>query len=137
MIKFWELRTSIQAILETLHPAILVQGLYHARVFFHVAPQDAIYPYVVFDLPNSIDSGTLENFVLDVDVWDDNLDTTELETLVATIDDELHKKIVLVDDKVGFTIYRDNRMTLADEDPRIKRRKYVYQVRSYQKYYKQ
>ena len=127
MNKFIEIRKSIQEILKTIH----------ARVFFHVAPDTAVYPYVVFDLPNSIDSGTLENFVMDIDVWDDNLDTTDLETLISAIDVELHKKSVVIDDKVGFTIYRENRMTLTDEDPSIRRRKYIYQVRTYQKYYKQ
>jgi hypothetical protein len=126
MNKVLEIKESIKAILNTLH----------ARVFYNDAPDDAIYPYVVFNLPNSIDSGTLENFVLDVDVWDDNSDTTDLETLIGNIDSQLHKKSVVIDNKLGFVIYRENRIPLDDEDVRIKRRKYVYQLRSYEKYYK-
>lgn len=124
MIKFLELRTELQSILKTLH----------ARVFFNVAPDDAVFPYVVFDFPNSVDSGTLENYVLDIDAWDDSTDTTALETLIGTIDNALHQKAIMLDGKMGFVIYRENRLTLRDDDPRIRRRKYVYQVRTYQKY---
>jgi hypothetical protein len=125
MIKFIEIRTTINTLLKTLHP----------RVFFQIAPDTAVMPYIVFDLPNSVDLGTLENFVLDIDVWDDNDDTTTLETLINTIDIELHKKAILITDKVGIVIYRNNRLTLTDDDPRIRRRKYIYQARTYQKYY--
>lgn len=126
MIKILEIKEAIKSILVTLH----------ARVFYNDAPQDAVFPYVVFNLPNSVDSGTLENFVLDIDVWDDNSDTTDLETLIDNIDTALHKKSVVIDDKLGFIIYRENRMNLTDEDVRVKRRKYIYQLRSYEKYYK-
>lgn len=125
MIKFSELRTEMQRILKTLHP----------RVFFQVATDIAVKPYVVFDFPNSVESGSLENFVLDIDVWDDSPDTTALEALIDTIDDTLHKKSILLSDKMGIVIYRENRLTLTDDDPRIRRRKYTYQVRTYQKYY--
>ena len=125
MIKIIEMRREIQAFLETLH----------ARVFFHVAPDDAVFPYIVFDLPNSVDSGTLENFVFEVDAWDTSADTTELETLIGTIDNAIHKKTIMIDEKMSITIYRENRLNLTDDDPRIRRRKYTYQARTYQKYY--
>ena len=125
MIKIIELRTAIQALLETLH----------ARVYFHDVPDDATMPYLVFDLPNSIDSGALENFVLDVDGWDANSDTTALETMMGTVDDGLHKKTILVTYKIGIILYRENRLGGEDDDVRIKRRKYIYQARTYQKKY--
>lgn len=125
MIKFAELRTEMQRILKVLHN----------NVYFQVAPDTATMPYVVFDFPNSVDSGTLENFVLDIDVWDDSPDTTALETLIDTIDVALHKKSILLNDKMGIVIYRENRLTLTDDDPRIRRRKYIYQAKTYQKYY--
>jgi hypothetical protein len=125
MIKVIEIRESLSTLLQTVHP----------RVYFYTAPDDAIMPYVVFDLPNSVDFGALENFVLDIDVWDDDPDTTILETLINSIDEILHKKTILITNKLGFIIYRENRLNLTDDDPRIRRRKYVYQARTYQKYY--
>jgi len=127
MIKFVELRTSIQTVLKAMHD----------RVFFQVAPvapDNVVFPYIVFDLPNSVDSGSLETFILDVDVWDVATDTTALETLIGTIDNALHQKSIMINDVMGFVIYRENRLTLVDDDPRIRRRKYIYQARTYQKY---
>lgn len=123
MIKVLEIRTALMTILKAVH----------SRTFFGVAPDDAIMPYVVVDMPNSVDGDSLENFVLDVDIWDDDQDTTTLETLANSIDTSLHKKTILVTDKVGFVIYRENRLNLTDDDPRIRRRKYVYQLRSFEK----
>jgi hypothetical protein len=125
MIKLIEMRTAVQTLLKTAH----------SRVYYQKAPDDATMPYVVFDFPNSVDSGALENFVLDVDAWDDDTDTTTLETLIDTVDAVLHKKTILVTDKVGIVFYRENRLSPSDDDPRIRRRKYIYQARTYQKYY--
>lgn len=125
MIKVLEIRTALQTLLETLH----------ARVSFNVASDAEAFPYVVFDLSNSIDIGALETFVLDIDCWDIDEDTTVLETLIGNIDNALHKNTILIDDKMSITIYRENRLIPHDDDPRIRRRKYVYQVRTYQKYY--
>jgi hypothetical protein len=124
MAVFVELRTALQTYLKTLHD----------RVYFQVAPDNATMPYVVFDLPNSIDSGALENFVLDIDFWDDSTDTTILETLASVVDVAMHKHTILVNNVLGTAFYRDSRITLVDEDPRIRRRKYTYQARTYQNY---
>jgi len=125
MIKFIELRTALQTLLKTLH----------ARVFFNVAPDTVVFPYIVFDIPNSMNDGVLETFVIDIDVWDIEADTTALETLVGTIDNALHRNTIYIDDKMGITLHRENRLIIHDDDPRIRRRKYVYQARTYQKYY--
>ena len=125
MIKVLEIRTVLQELLETLH----------TRVSFNVSSDKKAFPYVVFDLSNSIDIGALETFVLDIDCWDIDEDTTALETLIGNIDNALHKNTILIDDKMSITIYRENRLIPHDDDPRIRRRKYVYQVRTYQKYY--
>lgn len=104
----------------------------HLRVYFEAAPENAIYPYLVYDLPNSSDDGSMEQFVLDVDGWDApaNLDTTALETMMDTVDTGLHRKTVSISG-LAMTFYRENRLTLTDEDVRIRRRKYVYQVRTH------
>ncbi|MCI3922490.1 DUF3168 domain-containing protein [Paenibacillus sp. TRM 82003] len=94
------------------------------------ATDDAQYPYIVYDLPNSVDDGTLENFDLDVDGWSISDDTNVIEDLMSKVDAALHRKSVVVGD-LALTIYRENRLTLTDDDRRIKRRKYVYQVRTY------
>ena len=124
MAKIIDIRTELQRLLKTVH----------ARVYYEVATDITVFPYVVYNLPNSIDSGDLESFVLDVDVWDNSQSTTALEILCDNIDTLLHRKNVVIADSVGFVIYRENRLNIIDDDPRIKRRKYIYQCRSYGTY---
>ena len=121
MAKVIEIRKEIQRVLETVH----------SRIFFENATDTTVYPYIVCDLPNSIDSGDLENFIFDVDFWDDSQDTTILETLCDNIDAVLHKQKFVIGGAVSFVIYRDNRNNVDDEDERIKHKVYTYQLRAY------
>jgi len=136
MIKVIEIREIIQTALKSVH----------ARVYFESSPATiddpdnpgtnipTPFPYLVYDLPNSTDDGTLEQFVLDVDAWDStNGDTTSLETLIDSADKSLHRKTITVDDVLAVTFYRENRLTLTDDDPNIKRRKYTYEVRTFER----
>lgn len=124
MNKMLELRKAISQALMTAHP----------RVFYEAATEQAEFPYLVYDLTNSIDDGTLEQFVLDVDGWDkpSGGDTTALETMMDAADKAIHRMVVTVDDEMAFIFYRDNRLTLDDDDPRIRRRKYIYQARTFE-----
>ena len=121
MAKMIDVRTEIQRLLKTVA----------SRVYFEVATDITVFPYVIFNFPNSVDTGHLENFVLDIDIWDDDQNTTVIETLCESVDSLLHRKNVVISDSVGFVIYRDNRINIHEDDDRIKRRKYVYQCRTY------
>lgn len=104
----------------------------HPRVFYQVAGKTAIKPYVVFNLPNSVDDGSLENFVLEVDGWDetDTADSTVIETMMADVDSALHRAVVRTAG-MALIIYRENRISVPDDDERILHRLYVYQVRTF------
>jgi len=124
MIKVIEIRKIINIALKFIHP----------RVYYRTAPDTAVFPYLVYDLPNSTDDGTLEQFVLDVDAWEStNGDTTGLETLIDSADKSLHRKTITVGGDLAVTLYRENRLTLTDDDPNIKRRKYTYEVRTFER----
>ena len=124
MIKVIEIREIIQTALKSVH----------SRVYYRSAPDTAVFPYLVYDLPNSTDDGTLEQFVLDVDAWDStNGDTTGLETLIDNADKSLHRKTIIVGGDLAVTFYRESRLTLTDDDPNIKRRKYTYEVRTFER----
>lgn len=115
-----DLRTALTAQLKMACP----------RVYFMDAPKDAPFPYLVYDLPNSVDDGSLENFVLEVDGWDKGEDTAGIELLMDAADVALHRQVLHVGNMVVI-LYRDNRLTIPDDEKRIHHRRYVYQARTY------
>ena len=106
------------------------------RVFYQKAHEDAVSPYIVADLSNSIDDGTLERFVLDLDGYMVGTDSAQLEIAMKNADDALHRKTFYVTasgKQLGITFYRENRLTYDETDRRIFRRRYVYQIRTHEK----
>ncbi|HSH24600.1 MAG TPA: hypothetical protein VLA13_03575 [Massilibacterium sp.] len=102
---------------------------FHDRNYYQKAPKDAVFPYIVYDFPNSFMDKEQEIFNLDVDVWDNKDDTTELETIASNIWKGLNRYRYF-DDNIQFSIYRENRLPPLDEDEKnIKRRKLIFQVR--------
>ena len=102
---------------------------YHGDVFFQQAPTGEDFPYVIYDFPNSFMNEEQEVFTMDVDVWDNQDDTSELETIASNVWIALNK-YRYIDKDMQFSIYRDNRLPPLDEDEKnIKRRKLVFSVR--------
>lgn len=121
MSKVINLRAAIRAALTAVHP----------RVFYERAPQGETYPYLVYVLDDSQDDSPIEQFRLEVDGWDAAADTTALETLMDAVDAALHRKVSLIAlQDLGFTVFRDRRFPLADDDPQLRRRKAIYNVRA-------
>jgi hypothetical protein len=108
------------------------------RVYFMDAPKETAFPYVTYDLPSSLEN-IREDFILEVDVWDDEPDTKILETLVGNIDGDgdifnptgLHRKNIYIADSLSAKLYRESRFTIRDEDIRIKHRQLRYTVQVY------
>lgn len=102
---------------------------YHNKVYYHNASKDQSFPYVVYNFPNSFMNDDQEVFNLDVDIWDNKDDTTELETIACNIWRGLHR-YRYIDENIQFSIYRDNRLPPLDEgEKNIKRRKLIFEVR--------
>lgn len=110
---------------------VYVVGSITPGIYFRKAPDDARYPYLVYNLPNNVDDGEGHLLsVLDIDGWDmpGNGDSTPLENLMADVDDGVDKS-TLITDKFGAVIYIERKLTLDDDDERIERRKYIYQLK--------
>ena len=92
------------------------------------ATDKEIFPYIVYDLPQSYSNDDQEIFNLDIDIWDNNQDTTELETLSRIIWNALDR-YHFIDEDMQFSIYRQGRFAIDDDDPRIKRRTLTFNLR--------
>ena len=115
------LRELIRPFLKSIHP----------RVYFQDAPDNAQFPYLVYDFTQITDDGEgFETVAFDVDGWDMPAggDTTALETLMQTVNDALNKK-TLTAEGLAVTFYLDRKIPLVDDNPGIKRRKYIYEAR--------
>lgn len=105
--------------------------IYHPQVHYQTAPSTATFPYIILNLPNSFTNEEQEIFSVDVDLWDNRTDTTELEELASTLWKELHHHRH-IDESIQFTIYRENRIPELDEtEIGIRRRKLIFQLRYY------
>jgi hypothetical protein len=113
---------------ETLYPYL---KSIHPRVYFQVAPESAQYPYLVYDFTQIQNDGEeFESVAVDIDGWDMPAggDTTALETLMQSVNGALNKK-TLTAEGLAVTFYLDRKIPLIDDDPAIKRRKYIYEAR--------
>ena len=116
-----ELRKALLARLKTIHP----------RVYFERAPSTAVFPYLVFDFQLYPDGEGFELCTLSIDGWDNNPDTTALETLMAsarTLD-----KATISNDELVVTFYLENMIPLIDDDETIRRRNYNFAARLFKR----
>ena len=114
------LRKQLNIILKSLHP----------RIYYQLAPETAVFPYIVYNLPNSFSNESQDIFNLDIDIWDNKADTSEIEGLNSLVWKELNK-YQYIDENIQFSSHRMNRLNVEDDDKRIKRRKLIFQLRFY------
>lgn len=115
-----ELRIAIATELEGIHP----------DVFYQHAGSSTQFPYIVYNfLPSRMVDEGMEVFLMDVDVWDNKTNTTDIETLAQQIWSKFNR-FTHVDDTIYFSAYRDNRFPpIEDDDPSIRRRKMTFEIR--------
>jgi hypothetical protein len=102
------------------------------KAYLEKAPDGAVYPYVVYKLPNSTDIdgcplGNREDYTLEIDIWDNLNDTTRLETLTNSIDTAMQRKHV-DNSNIAVSFYRLSRLMIPDPDQKIKRRQLRYRL---------
>ena len=71
---------------------------------------------------------------MDIDGWDmpDDGDTTRLENLMSDVNLGMNKKTLTTDDLV-VSFYLDRKLSLEDDNPKIIRRKHIYQGRLFER----
>lgn len=126
MNKVLEIRKAITA---------LIKDADIVDVYYQKPSEKANFPYIVLDLSNSFDDGTLERFLLDVEGYGNQPSTVALESIMNTVDKALHRKTLYVTsagEQLGITIYRESRLTFDESDKRIHRRRNTYQIRTHE-----
>ena len=116
---------------KVLHPRLRA---IHPRAYFQRAPDTAQFPYITYSFEMIPDGEGFELVVLDIDGWDmpDDGDTTGLEGLMSDVKRSMDKKTLTTDDLV-VSFYLDRKLALEDDNPKIIRRKYVYQGRIFER----
>jgi hypothetical protein len=115
-------RKAIHANLKAVHP----------QLYFMKASNTATFPYLIYQIEITNIGDDMQMVTLDVDGWDDNNDTTELEVMMDKVKQSLNKQIMITDSLAMF-LDLDRRLTLADSDPRLNRRKYIFNGRLYER----
>ena len=100
-------------------------------VFYENASDKAKYPYIVYNLDNINTVNYPRNdIILTIDVWDRSNSTVTVETLADKIEDVLN--MLNKPSKNLFpTFYLEDRMSIDDEDPLIRRRQLKFKIESY------
>lgn len=115
-----ELIRLVNAVLNTIGDAYLEE-----------APQNKTFPYITFRFLPSIENYQREIFILQVDVWGSDNDTTEIEEISDRIDHVLHRMKYYDTDVLQTTIYRESREMVPDPDPNIRRRMLQFECKTY------
>ena len=128
MIKMLEIRKQLTTLIKN---ALINTG----DVYYQKPAEKANFPYLLMDISNSIDDGTLERFVLDLEGVGQGPSTIDLETMMDKADKAIHRKTVYVvvqGNQLAITFYRENSLSYDESDKRLHRRRYIYQIRTYE-----
>ncbi|MCX0363210.1 hypothetical protein LI063_03400 [Clostridium perfringens] len=100
-------------------------------VFYENANDKAKYPYIVYNLDNINTVNYPRNdIILTINVWDRSNSTVTVETLTDNIEDVLN--MLNKPSKNLFpTFYLEDRMSIDDEDPLIRRRQLKFKIENY------
>ena len=89
-------------------------------VYKNEAPEDAVYPYVVFEARRLSATNFLENYLLEINVWDKYHTYSRVEHFIKKIEKGLDREYDLGKD--GLIIcYKGNSQPVPDENKQIKR----------------
>ena len=111
-----ELSQQIRIFLKTLH----------SKVYWEIAPENAVYPYLVYDFQLYPDGEGGELVTLSINGWDKTLvgDTTALETLMAKV--KALDTEVITTDNLSVVFFSENMLSVADDDKTLRHRSYNY-----------
>lgn len=117
-----EIRKELNARLKSIHP----------QVYFLRASEKATFPYLVYEFEIIDLEDGLKLLTLDVDGWDNNPDTTALETLMSNVHASF-KETTIINESMVVSFHSDRRLPIIDDDASLNRRKYIYLGRLFER----
>lgn len=103
----------------------------NVEVFYENAINTAKFPYIVYNF-ESVNFGNTgrDDIFLDIDIWDKNSSSIEVETIADYVEDILNS-LNKPTDSILPTFYKENRRALQDEDKNIRRRQLRFIIQNY------
>jgi len=99
----------------------VLEGAVVDSVFYKTAPEDAKYPYYVFEIRRLSGDGPVDNYILEINAWDKHHTSSRIEAGMDKIDALDGFKEIFNEDSFAFVIYKGARNSIDDEDKSIKR----------------
>lgn len=97
------------------------------NVFLESAEDDSIYPYVVYNLKEASKNEDSEVYFLDVDIWDKNDTTVNVDDLASKL--KKLNKLSYIDDNIQFSLYYDRTLNPKSESKEWKRYVVIFELR--------
>lgn len=90
------------------------------------------FPYCTYDLDitNVYDESEMKDISLQIDVWDNKEDVSNLENICDIIESTLNRKSVCNTSVVAH-FYLQNRNSIKDADQYIRRRRLTFNIKAY------
>lgn len=103
----------------------------HSSVHLEKAPDKTKFPYITYelDIPGD-DEDYRQDIVLEVDVWGNSPNTTEIDGYCNEIDALFHREY---ENNADFQVscYRISRLMVPDPDEKIRHRNLKYMLKTY------
>lgn len=119
--KTYELRKALTATLKTVA----------TNVYYEQAPDNATYPYLVFDLTDIYHQDGKTLMELEVNVLDYGTNTASAELIADTLQETLHRADY-INSFLQYRLYRGLRQKVEEEDKQLIRRRLTFELHLHQ-----
>lgn len=100
--------------------------------YYMEAPEDAKYPYAVFELNRLSEDYDRQSYLLEINVWDEHKYYSRAEATMDEIEQKLNGCFELSDNNL-FYVFNGNRQPIPDDDKRIKRIREQFELYLYER----
>ena len=120
--KTYELRKALRATMLTVVD----------RVYYDQAPDNATFPYVVFDLLELTHEDGRTLMEMEVNILDYGTSTTTAEDIADELQSMLHKADY-INAYIQYSIYRGLRQKVEEEDKQLIRRRLTFEIHMHER----